>query len=258
VSTMLIIDEFNALRMREETSILFEQVRSFGGNLIIAAQGYAGLGPCEYADRILDATNTYILHSCSDPFQVSKRAGKRLRIDTSWTEQDDEMGGVRRHIRPHWDWKVPEHAVMQQEEGEAFWINRGHAQQVRTVQVPITRETIAEGWEETRRQAENQRALLTLQTMKKQQEQGQASPAPGQSVPGSAPTSSSIQATLEPRGTTITRTEKTPRLQTKISSGSTTRESQGPLSSQGTQSPQLPLRNMGSRNDQEGDGPDHL
>ncbi len=45
VQTLLIIDEFNALRMREETSILFEQVRSFGGNLMISAQGYAGLGP---------------------------------------------------------------------------------------------------------------------------------------------------------------------------------------------------------------------
>jgi len=44
VRTLFIIDEFNALRMREETSILFEQVRDFGGNLIISAQGYAGLG----------------------------------------------------------------------------------------------------------------------------------------------------------------------------------------------------------------------
>src|SRR5712691_1479042 len=78
-NTLFIIDEFNVLRMREETSVLFEQVRSFGGSLIIAAQGYAGLGHYEYADRILDATNTYIMHSCSDPFQVSKRAGIRFR-----------------------------------------------------------------------------------------------------------------------------------------------------------------------------------
>src|SRR5260221_14074935 len=86
VQTLLIIDEVNALRMREETSVLFEQVRDFGGSLIIAAQGYTGLGPREYADRILDATNTYVLHSCSDPFPVSKRAGKRFRLDATWTE----------------------------------------------------------------------------------------------------------------------------------------------------------------------------
>ena len=55
VDTLFIIDEFNALRMREETSVLFEQVRSFGGCIIIAAQGYAGLGPNEFADLITAA-----------------------------------------------------------------------------------------------------------------------------------------------------------------------------------------------------------
>src|SRR5712692_6325867 len=108
VNTLFIIDEFNVLRMREETSVLFEQVRSFGGSLIIAAQGYAGLGHHEYADRILDATNTYIMRSCSDPFQVSKRAGLRFRFETSWTEQDGGDRLTRRSIRPRWGWKVPE------------------------------------------------------------------------------------------------------------------------------------------------------
>jgi len=113
--TLLIIDEFNALRMREETSVLFEQARSFGGSLIISSQGYTGLGPREYADRILDACSTYILHACSDPFPVSKRAGKRLRIDTSWSE--DAEGEIRTFTRPRWDWRVPENAVLQQATG---------------------------------------------------------------------------------------------------------------------------------------------
>src|SRR5260221_14044983 len=155
--------------MREETSILFEQVRSFGGNLIIAAQGYAGLGPSEYANRILDATNTYILHSCSDPFQVSKRAGKRFRLETSWTEQDGEEDAARRHIRPHWDWRVPENAVMQQEEGQAFWINRGHAQQALTVQVPIVHQQIVEAWEDIRQQEEAQQIKLKRIAQEKQE-----------------------------------------------------------------------------------------
>jgi hypothetical protein len=157
VTTLFIIDEFNALRMREETSVLFEQARTFGGSLIIAAQGYAGLGPSEYANRILDATNTYILHSCSDPFQISKRARKRFRLEVSWTEHDDgEEGAMRRHIRPRWDWKVPENSVMQQEEGQAFWINRGRSQQAQSVQVPVTRQQIVEAWEEVRQQEEAQ------------------------------------------------------------------------------------------------------
>jgi hypothetical protein len=172
-TTLFIIDEFNALRMREETSVLFEQVRTFGGSLIIAAQGYAGLGPSEYANRILDATNTYILHSCSDPFQVSKRAGKRFRLEISWTEQDGEEDAARRHIRPHWDWKVPENAVMQQEEGQAFWINRGRSQQALTVQVPVTRQQIAEAWEEIQQQEETQQVKLKPVLQGKREQQAQ-------------------------------------------------------------------------------------
>ncbi|HEU5377721.1 MAG TPA: hypothetical protein VFV38_20030, partial [Ktedonobacteraceae bacterium] len=179
-TTLFIIDEFNALRMREETSILFEQVRSFGGSLIIAAQGYAGLGPREYADRILDATNTYILHSCSDPFPVVKRAGKRFRLETSWNEQEGENVSARRQIRPRWDWKVPENAVMQQTEGQAFWINRGRAQQAQTARVPLTSQQIADAWEEIHRQEEEQRAKL--EQMKRKQA-GQQARAKGQRLP---------------------------------------------------------------------------
>ena len=170
INTLFIIDEFNALRMREETSVLFEQVRSFGGCVIIAAQGYAGLGPNEYADRILDSTNTYILHSCSDPFQVSKRAGKRFRLETSWTEQEDEDHTMRRHVRARWDWKVSVNAVMQQEEGQAFWINRGRAQQAQIVRVPITSRQTAQAWEEIHQQEELQRAKLESAGKQKQEQ----------------------------------------------------------------------------------------
>lgn len=171
VQTLFIIDEFNALRMREETSILFEMVRSFGGNLIISAQGYTGLGPHEYAERILDACSTYILHSCSDPGPVSRRAGKKLFIDVSYSE--DEEGSQHKHIRPRYDWRVPETAVIQQEEGQAFWIHKGHSQHVQTAMVPITPEQIQEGWREIRRQEEIQRQLLELEERRRQEQQAQ-------------------------------------------------------------------------------------
>ena len=165
VQTLLIIDEFNALRMREETSVLFEQVRDFGGSVIISSQGYAGLGPREYADRILDACSTYILHACSDPFEVSKRAGKRWKLETTFSE--DEEGNSRQHHRLRYDWRVPESAVMQQEEGQAFWIYKGRAQQVQTAQVPITLAQVNEGWGEIRRQEEAQRKFLEQQAQQR-------------------------------------------------------------------------------------------
>ncbi len=168
VQTLFIIDEFNALRMREETSILFEQVRSFGGKLIISAQGYAGLGPRDYAERILDASSTYILHACSDPGPVSRRAGKKLFIDVSYSE--DEEGIQHRHIRPRWDWRVPETAVMQQEEGQAFWIYKGHSQHVMTAPISLGADQIQEGWREIRRQEEMQRQQLEVEARRQGQQ----------------------------------------------------------------------------------------
>src|SRR5260370_41681771 len=151
VQTLLVIDEFNALSMREAPSRLFEQVRDFGGCVIISSQGYTGLGPREYADRILDACSTYVLHACSDPLPVSKRAGKRWKLETAYTE--DEEGNPRPHHRLRHDWRVPETAVMQQDEGQAFWIYKGRAQQVQTAQVN-------EAWSEIRRQEDLQRTML--------------------------------------------------------------------------------------------------
>jgi hypothetical protein len=198
VQTLLIIDEFNALRMREETSVLFEQVRDFGGSVIISSQGYTGLGPREYADRILDACSTYILHACSDPFEVSKRAGKRWKLETSYTEDAD--GNSRPHHRLRYDWRVPESAVMQQEEGQAFWIYKGRAQQVQTAQVPITREQVDEGWGESRRQEDLQRQFLAQQAQQQQErreQQAKTQQQKGQQQPQKKPNQPS--APLDPR-----------------------------------------------------------
>jgi len=196
VQTLFIIDEFNALRMREETSILFEQVRSFGGNLIISAQGYAGLGPHEYAERILDACSTYILYACSDPGPVSRRAGKRLFFDVSWSE--DEEGNARKHIRPRWDWRVPESAVMQQEEGQAFWISRARAQHVQTAMVPIIPEQVLDAWNEIHHQEEIQRAQLELEERRRQAQQMQKqtpTDAADKKQPSAAPATGTPQGT---------------------------------------------------------------
>jgi hypothetical protein len=204
VQTLFIIDEFNALRMREETSILFEQVRSFGGNLIISAQGYAGLGPREYAERILDACSTYILHACSDPGPVSRRAGKRFFLDVSWSE--DEEGIPRKHIRPRLDWRVSETAVMQQEEGQAYWISRGHSQHVMTARVPITAAQIQAAWQEIHRQEEMQRQLLEAQALCREAEQPQKKQ--NESVGSSTRQHTPTGAAIPPSGEQKQRTSK--------------------------------------------------
>ncbi len=184
VQTLLVIDEFNALSMREAPSVLFEQVRDFGGCVIVSSQGYTGLGPREYADRILDACSTYVLHACSDPLPVSKRAGKRWKLETTYTE--DEEGNPCPHHRLRHDWRVPETAVMQQGEGQAFWIYKGRAQQVQTAQVPITQAQVNEAWSEIRRQEALQRTMLSQKT---QQRQHQTQPIPPPPTPPQPPIS---------------------------------------------------------------------
>ena len=192
VQTLFIIDEFNALRMREETSILFEQVRSFGGNLIISSQGYAGLGPREYAERILDACSTYILHACSDPGPVARRAGKKFFLEVTWSEGAD--GIPHKHIRPKYDWRIPETAVIQQEEGQAFWSHKGRSQQVQTAMVPITAEQTRAGWAEIRRQEELQRQLLEIEAQRQQEQREQQAKAQQQKGQGQPPKATKQQA----------------------------------------------------------------
>src|SRR5579884_778321 len=169
--TLFVIDEFGALHLREETSLLFEQARSFGGSLVIAAQGYSALGPEEYAHRILDSCSTYILHACTNPMPIIERVGKRFRLETSWSE--DEDGLPRKHLRITHDWKIPPDAVIQQETGQAFWSYRGHTQQVQTAQVPLDIEQISFGWREIRQQEEMQRTLLTAEAQHRREQQVQ-------------------------------------------------------------------------------------
>lgn len=178
IVTLFIVDELNALRSREETSMLFEQARSFGGCLLISAQGYAGLGPTEYANRILDACSTYIVHRCSDPFEIVKRAGKHWKLDRSWSE--DQEGIARQHMRPIRDWKVPVDAVLRQGTGQAYWIYAGRAQQTQTVQVPITQEQIMDAWQEIRQQEDVQRTLSEVEAQRQQaRTQNHQPPQPG-------------------------------------------------------------------------------
>jgi hypothetical protein len=69
--------------------------------------------------------------------------------------------------------------VMQQDEGQAFWIYKGRAQQVQTAQVPITQAQVNEAWGEIRHQEALQRTMLAHQAP---QRKNQTQPIPPQPV----------------------------------------------------------------------------
>ncbi len=186
VHALLIIDEFNALRMRDEASFLFEEARSFGAGLIISSQSYAGLGRRDYAERMLGAGNTYILHRCSDPEEIAKRAGRKPRIQANWGV---ELGKAtsRGRMQLYDDWKVHPDVVRRQNRGEAFLINGDFAQQLRFAQVPLMPEAIAEAKLLIQQEEVAQQTLLAAAAQQTQVQQSQTatagSTAPKQSAP---------------------------------------------------------------------------
>jgi hypothetical protein len=67
-------------------------------------------------------------------------------------------------------WRV---ASSSKRRDQAYWIYRGHAQQVQTAMVPITAEQVALGWQEIRRQEEMQRQLLDAEDVRPDAQQVQ-------------------------------------------------------------------------------------
>lgn len=179
--TLLLIDEVNALRIRDEMSILFEQARSFGAGIGISSQSYAGLGPREYAERILGAANTFILHQCSDPEEIARRAGRMPTVRSNWGVQLGSATSQGR-MQLYEDWKIPPDVVRQQQRGEAFLINGGRAQQLRFAPVVVAPAQLASAWQVLRQEETAQQALLAAA----EPPQGQPVQA-SRSAPGSPP-----------------------------------------------------------------------
>jgi hypothetical protein len=188
VRTLLLIDEVNALRVRDEMSILFEQARSFGAGIAISSQSYAGLGPREYAERMLGAANTFILHQCSDPEEIAKRAGRIPIVRSNWGVT---MGAATGHGRMqlYEDWKVHPDRVRQQQRGEAFIINAGHAQQLRFAPVSLPPAAMADAQRLIQQEEAAQQALLVQAA---QQAQAQSAQAAGSTI--GSPTKSATTA----------------------------------------------------------------
>jgi hypothetical protein len=158
VEAMLIIDEYNALHMGSEGSILFEQGRSFGTSVLVASQSYAGLGERRHVERMLGAANTYVLLRCSDPEEICKRIGKKPRVRANWNVQMGAATG-QGYMGVYDDWKVNPDHVRQQERGQAFIGNSGRAQQILFARVELTQQQVEEGWRMIRQEESEQVAL---------------------------------------------------------------------------------------------------
>jgi hypothetical protein len=137
---LIIIDEFSALSMSADAANLFERLRSFGGAVIVSSQSYAGLG--ETAERLLGAATTILLHGCSDPERIGRRAGTVRGADYSY--QLDRQGTPgRMTLRSAETPRIDPNTVRQFGVGEAYVIAHGRATQVQVAPLGIAAEA---GW----------------------------------------------------------------------------------------------------------------
>lgn len=132
-----IIDEFPAIAFGgANAATLFEMVRFRGAGVVVAAQGYAGMGAD--ADRILGAATSLVIHQCADPERLLPRAGQSVSFQRRVGFAERRMGaGAREYavgegtISASEELKIHADLVKRLQPGECFVIAGGAAQQVR-------------------------------------------------------------------------------------------------------------------------------
>nr|WP_236022794.1 hypothetical protein [Dictyobacter formicarum] len=120
---------------------------------------------------------------------------------------------------PMWpaNWACPTHPSisgarrkLSTRRSQAYWIYRGQAQQVHTVQVPIASEEIQEAWREIRRQEQLQHALLQAEARRQeekrvyqqqQQSSSERNPADEQKQPSTPPAKRNSKKNTNSTGT---------------------------------------------------------
>ena len=131
----LIVDEFSAVSAAASVVIdLAERVRDVGGQVVVSAQSYEGLGGDEdERKRMVGALGAgVILHRCADPDELLKPAGTVRKIEHSWQLQDSASSGMG-SMRMAYGMRVEPDDVRQARIGEAWVISSGRALRTRVI-----------------------------------------------------------------------------------------------------------------------------
>lgn len=127
--SVVTIDEFSAVTAAAPLVInLAERVRDVGGQVVVVAQGFEGLGttPDERSRLLRALAGGLILHRCDDPDELLKAAGTVRKAEQSW--QLDEVGGSGMgSLRMGFRMRVDADAVRQARVGEAWVISGGRS-----------------------------------------------------------------------------------------------------------------------------------
>lgn len=136
-----LVDEFSAVTAAAPIVIdLAERVRDVGGQVVVSAQSYEGLGTDDAERRRMLgalAAGGVIVHRLSDPDEVLKLAGTVRAMEQSWQLEaigQSGMGTVKMAHRM----RVDPDAVRQAKTGEAWVITHGRAAHVSILRSRIT------------------------------------------------------------------------------------------------------------------------
>jgi TraM recognition site of TraD and TraG len=142
---LIVIDEVSALAIDNIVNLV-EQLRSFGGTVILSSQSQQGLAATQNErDRILGTAHTLILHTCNSPEQLVARAGKRMQVNQRWNVLDQRGTGYGT-VQLQQDHIISPDDVRRLGVGEAYIIINGYGHKVCITQVEITPERQSEAF----------------------------------------------------------------------------------------------------------------
>lgn len=141
----LIVDEFSAVSAAASVVIdLAERVRDVGGQVVVSAQSYEGLGGDEdERRRMVGALGAgIILHRCADPDELLRPAGTIRKAERSWQLEDSTSSGMG-SMRMAYGMRIEPDDVRQARVGEAWVISSGRALRTRVIATRHNAEALA-------------------------------------------------------------------------------------------------------------------
>jgi hypothetical protein len=139
----LIVDEFSAVTAAAPMVIdLAERVRDVGGQVVVSAQSYEGLGRDDSERRRMLgalAPGGLIVHRMGDPDEVLRTAGTVRAMEQSWQLEPTGHSGMGTVKMAH-KMRVDPDAVRQAKTGEAWVITQGKAAHMTVLRTRISQE----------------------------------------------------------------------------------------------------------------------
>jgi hypothetical protein len=133
---LLIIDELSAIADAARIGDLVERMRSFNVGVVLAPQVEAGISDDEaVSDRIVQNTETVIVHALKRPERIIELAGTRLQIEASYQHERGTATGMGSGQAQH-VFKIDPNEVRAMRPGECFVIRRGGVVRVQVARAP--------------------------------------------------------------------------------------------------------------------------